>query len=266
MSERTDADSPIEAYLDELLRISAGMNARERRHLLAETEAHLRDDADAAITDGMAEHDAEVQALTRFGPASTLIQDDRHRHRTPLGTLVRQTLRTGVLLGGVGAVAVGISGLIALIIRRVGGDRAVINVPSDRILSGNDCSRWLQLDPHAHSCANAAIADWANETVTYRLALGLLGVVALLAFWWLNRRAARRGRSVGTMLSTMVSDSIAMTLFAVAGVWTLALGVDAVITSSGNGSGQWLSAAPVALAAAVFYATRLTRQLARSAT
>jgi hypothetical protein len=39
------------------------------------------------------------------------------------------------------------------------------------------------------------------------------------------------------------------------------MGIDALAVSSGHGAGQWLSAAPVALAAAVIFGIRLVRDI-----
>ena len=252
-----DPGSPIEAYLDELLVASSHADPRQLRHLLAEAEAHLRDDSEAAIAAGMSPFEAEAQAVARFGSATELARADRSRQATPLPVIARQTLLTGLLLGGVGAVAVGVSGLLAEILRLIGGARFLVGVPS--VLPASDCARWLKLTPGARSCASAAVADWANETVAYRIALGVLGVLALLTFRLLVRRRGRR------TLAPAISDTIAVTLFAAAGVCTLGLGVDAVLVSSGRGAGQWLSAAPVALAGAAFYGTRLVRRLGQSA-
>ena len=49
------------------------------------------------------------------------------------------------------------------------------------------------------------------------------------------------------MLPALVGDTIAVTFFAIGGLWALLLGVAAVVVNAGNGSGQWFSAAPVAL-------------------
>jgi len=58
-----------------------------------------------------------------------------------------------------------------------------------------------------------------------------------------------------------VTDTIAAAAFTVASVWLLATGVDAVVGSHGYGAGQWLSAAPVALAAAAAFGLRRIRDL-----
>jgi hypothetical protein len=75
--------------------------------------------------------------------------------------------------------------------------------------------------------------------------------------WVERRRTAMRG------LEPLVSDTIAATIFGVAGAWTLALGLDAVLTDSGRGSGQWFSAALVSLGAFGYCAGRLLFRLRR---
>jgi hypothetical protein len=43
------------------------------------------------------------------------------------------------------------------------------------------------------------------------------------------------------------------------------LGTDSLVVGSGNGAGQWLSAAPVALAAAFWFGLRLVRDVNQGA-
>jgi hypothetical protein len=257
-SGESTPESPIQVYLDDLLDASRGMRPREVRELLAEAEAHLYDDKAALIAGGTAEYQAEVEAVARFGPPGRLAAADRDRSTTPSGKVLRQVVVSGVRLGSIGAIAVGVSGAIAGLFWIVGGSRAVIDVPAGRILAPGDCARWLAGEPGAGSCRAAAINDWAAETVFYRIALGLLGVLALLGLRWLERRrTAMRG------LDPLVSDTIAATIFGVAGAWTLGLGVDAIVSDSGRGSGQWFSAALVSVVAFGYYAARLLTRLRR---
>jgi hypothetical protein len=80
-------DSPIEAFLDELGGLST-RRPRQLRHLVQETEAHLRDDADRAAAAGLSQFQAESEAVTRaqtivslvVGPAP-LIVPVRHESR-----------------------------------------------------------------------------------------------------------------------------------------------------------------------------------------
>jgi hypothetical protein len=251
-----EPNSPIERYLDELVARSRDLPARALRHLIAEAEAHLRDDAEAAQARGVLAYDAEVHAVARFGSAANIAAAERQRLRTPTAVLLRQTILSGLLLGSVGAIAVGVSGLVAALIRAISGARVLAGVPASRALSASDCARWLRLDPGAHTCATAAASDWAAETVYYRLALGLLGVIGLVV---VQRILRSRRFAHGAMLPAAIQDTIAVSLFAAAGFATLAMGVDSVVASAGTGSGQWLSAALVAFVAAAAFGIRLFR-------
>lgn len=248
-------DSPVETYLDELVASLSVRRPQQLRHLLAEAEAHLRDDADDLMSQGHSPERAEALAVARFGPAHDLVAADDTRFTLPLRVVFRQTVITGVLLAGIGGLAVGVSGLIAAVVRAVAGSRALVDVAPGQALSATDCARWLAADPGAGSCRNAAVADWAAETVVYRIAAGLLGAVCVLAYVWLRRRGER------AVLPPAVGNTVALTLFAAGGVWTLAMGVQTFSVSSGEGSGQWLSASPVALVAAAVFGWRVLRDL-----
>jgi hypothetical protein len=261
MSSRDDgeSDSPIECYLDELVAGLSTRQPRELRHLVAEAEAHLRDDAAAGMATGLSGHEAELAAVERFGAASAMATAERQRLVTPLWALGRQFVLTGVVLGSIGAMAVGVSGVLSAVIKGIAGPRVVAAPLSGRLLSAGDCARWLGLDPAAHTCRAAATADWVNEVIWYRLALGLLGAVALIVFAMARRRSTTiRGWS---LLPPAISDTIAATLFGIGGLWTLGLGMEAIARSSGDGSGQWLSAAIVAAIAAGIFGIRLVRDL-----
>jgi hypothetical protein len=253
------SDSPIEQYLDELATSASGMPVRRVRHLLNEAEAHLRDVAEGLARDGRSEQDAELEAVRRFGSVRDLVKAER-AVVTPLREIVRQGVRTALLLGGLGAVAVGSSGVLAAIIRAIGGDGAVASVAPGRSLSATDCARWLRIHPGAASCKAAAIADWADEAVYYRIAFGVVGILAILLAWLLVRRTTARQ----PLLDARVTDTIGVVAFTAAVVWTSGMGVDAVVVQSGRGSGQWFSAAPVALAGAVLFGLRLLRELRRA--
>lgn len=254
-----EPDSPIEAYLDDVVLGLSTRSPRQLRHVIAETEAHLRDDAERAMARGMSASDAEAEAVRRFGPARDLVAAERGRALLPIGELARRVISTAWVLAAIGALAVGVSGLIAAVIRGAGGARALVDVAPGQVLSASDCVRWLAADPGAHSCRDAALSDWAAETVYYRIAFGILGALALLAFGLLRRRPSQALRWAA--LPATVSNTIAATAFAAAGCWTLGLGVSAIVANSGHGSGQWFSAAVVSLAAAGVFGWRLVHDL-----
>jgi hypothetical protein len=254
-----DDESPIEAYLDQLLSELVPGPPRATRHLLTEAEAHLRDATDEAVSRGLTVAQAEEEAVRRFGPAPELAGVVRRTQTTPLAVMARQSLTSGLFLGAVGGLAVGVSGMVAAVLRAVGGSRFIIDVAPGRVLAPADCARWLALSPTAHSCQQAAVLDWADETVGYRLVVGVLGLMAMILFVGLRRRGYRSER--WSTLPPAVVDTAAVILFGGAGIWLLVLGLDAVVVRSGHGAGQWLSAAPVAIAVGAGFSLRLLRDL-----
>jgi len=253
------AESPIETYLDRLFVELSATPPRDARHLLAETEAHLRDAAAEEVRGGLDEIDAETAAISRFGPSALMVRAELRRQRPPLRTIVLATVASGWFLGALGAIAVGLSGIAAAVLRIVGGATFIADTRPTGVLSASDCARWLSAFPAARSCHQAAVTDWANETVAYRIALGVFGLAALALLIVVRRRWSRAGR--WTTLPATVVDTIAVVAFGASGLWLAGLGLDAVVVASGHGAGQWLSAAPVALAAALVFAVRLLRDL-----
>jgi hypothetical protein len=250
-------DGPIEEYLDSLFAQLRRSDPRDARFMLSEAEAHLRDAADQAARAGMSPQEAEAEAVQRFGEARLVAAADRARGRL---WVARGTFMSAWWLGAWGAIAVGASGLVAGALRLAGATNQALAGPWPRSgTTASDCARWIGLYPHAGSCAQAAMADWANEIVAYRVALGVLGLAALACLWLAQRRWLPAHR--WAPLPSTVVDTLATTIFSASGIWLAALGVDAWVVSGGHGSGQWLSAAPVALVGAAVFGTRLLRDL-----
>jgi hypothetical protein len=252
-------DSPVEMYLDQLIASMPVDRPRVLRHLLAETEAHLWDAVQQGLAEGMTQKGAEEAAVRRFGSVELLAVAERRRMRPSWTLLVRHIMSTGVLLGAIGAIAVGLSGLVAGAFWAIGGRSALVAVAPGQRLSSGDCARWLAAEPAAKSCRDAALSDWAWEMVAYRVALGVLGCITLAIYLALRRRTSAMGHWYG--LPQPVSGAIALTLFAAAAAWTTGMGIDTLALDSGQGSGQWFSAAIVCLAAAGLFGWRLAEDL-----
>jgi HAAS len=242
-------------YLDELLARLRGP-AREVRRMLTETEAHLRDDTAAGVRDGLDPMTAERRAVDRFGSPATV---SRRHNRTPafrrarVGALVRHL----GWLTGVGLTAIGVSGLVALLMGGIGGWSFVwAGAPGARYPRGA-CAYWQSMHPLARSCAQAYLAESTADGFLYRAAAGVLGVLILLAVGWARRRKALAAEPAALSVITMTAGA---TLFAAAGAVLLGMGVDAVSVSSGNGAGQWLSGGIVSLATAAAFALLLRRR------
>ena len=251
-------NGPIDTYLDELVSRLSTRRPRQLRSMLAEAEAHLRDDADAQLAAGSTRDDAERAAVARFGPADLVAGAERETWRAPLAVIARQFVGSALLLGGIGAIAVGLSGATALLIRALSSARFLVRTPTPAVLTPSNCARWLGTHEAVTSgpgCRNAAVSDWVGEVISYRLAAGVFGVLVVLLVVLIRRR---RGL---LLLPPQVSDTIAAAAFSVAGVWLLAAGIGAIVVAHGDGAGQWISAAPVALVAGAVFALRLVRDL-----
>ncbi|MGH9077192.1 MAG: permease prefix domain 1-containing protein [Acidimicrobiales bacterium] len=259
MSGGAEETSPIEDFLDRLLVASAGAPARATRHLLAETEAHLRDAAEEAVESGATRPEAERAALARFGPVEALVRAEAKGRTLPVTALVRPAVGTSLLIGGLAGLAMGVSALVTAAMRAVGGPAFVVDISHHTYLAPTDCARWLSLDHSAHSCYQAALADWSNEVVAYRAVLGVLGVVALLAYRGLRRRSSLRRLTFDLPRSPV--DAVAFVVFAGAGMWLAGLGVDAVISNAGHSAGVGLGTAPPLLALGALFGWRLLADL-----
>ena len=254
MSDPRHEDSPVEQYLDRLLAAAPGP-PREVRSLLAEAEAHLRDATAAGLAEGLDPLAAEQRAVSHFGSVREVTTAEAGRQSLPLAAVGRQVVASGLLLGGIGGVAIGISGLLTALLGAIGGSTFIVDISHSTHLAPADCARWLSQNPGAHSCYQAALSDWAAEIVGFRLVAGVVGLVALAAYFGVRRRR------FGALPATVV-DTIAVIAFGAAGAWTLGLGVDWLLVGT-NGAGQWLGAAPVALVMAGLYGARLLHDLRR---
>ena len=134
---------PIDTYLDELVSLLSTRRPRQLRSLLAESEAHLRDDADAGAAAGLTRDDAEVAAVARFGPADLVAGAERDTWRAPFAVIARQFIGSAALLGAIAAIAVGISGVAALLVRALSSARFLVDTPTAAVLTPSNCARWL---------------------------------------------------------------------------------------------------------------------------
>jgi hypothetical protein len=255
-------DSPIERYLDRLLAESIPGGLRDTRHLLAEVEAHLRDAAEDAERSGLTRVEAEQEAVDRFGPPDDLANAERRTHSRSVSEIGRSVISSGLLLSAVAGIAVGVSGFVAAGMEYIGGSRFLVELPSGSSLSASNCARWIAGSPTSATCAQAGLKDWVGDTILFRLVAGILGLVAFGLFFAARRRWSQRGRY--SELPAVVVETIAVVAFGSAAIWLTVAGIDAVLVSSGHGAGQWLSAAPIALALSLAFGLRLLRDLRRT--
>jgi hypothetical protein len=165
-----------------------------------------------------------------------------------------------MLLAGIGLVAIGASGAVALSMRAVFGDRFVAGDPQGVAYTAERCADYLEYVPGAADCEAAASGHHADEVVIYRIAAGLLGGGVLVGWWWLARRRGRWDEE--RLPSPQVLPAVGAAMF---GAAALALGVRGlgvlVFEGSDHGPGQWISAGAVSLVVFVGFARAFWRSL-----
>lgn len=225
--------TPVEDLLDELLRRTRA-DARTTRRVLDEAGDHLREAVAALEAGGLSRLDAETEAVRRFGPATPIA---RSASRRSFLALVVETLRAALLLGGYGLVAVGVSGLVAL----------VMNVWAGRAFVGGFTGL---------GGPGPSVAEIADDAVVLRVLAGLVGLSLLVAHAVWRRRA-----DPSRLLPAGLVDALGAAAFAAGAVGLAVLSADQAVRSGNRGVGFPLSGAVVALPAAVYFCVRAARAL-----
>ncbi|HET6876402.1 MAG TPA: permease prefix domain 1-containing protein [Jatrophihabitans sp.] len=230
------SDTPIEDYLDELLRRTHA-DARSTRRLLDEAGDHLHAAAADLEASGLSRQLAEVEAIRRFGPAAPVALATSRRS---LVALFLETLRAALFLAGCGLAAVGVSGLVAL----------VMNLWFGRSFVGG-----VSVVPFQ---PGASVAETADDAVVLRALAGLVGLLVLLAYWVVRRRA-----SSASLLPAGLVDALGAAAFAAGTAGLTIAAVDQAAHGGADGVGFPLSGALVALPATLYFCIRAARALLR---
>ena len=250
---------PIEGYLDQLLTYLRG-SAHDVRRILSETEEHLRDATTELEAAGASEEEAQRRAIERFGHPRTLARRFSARLApVPPAAVAAELARVAVVLGAVGLVAIGASGLVAELLGRLFGAGFVAGDLPGVTYTGQRCAEFLEYFPNAGSCAQAAALHHWGEVVEYRVAVGVVGAFVLGGFTlWRRCRRGQEPQFLG-ILPDGFSATVATSLYGVAAAALALLSLDSFLVADGDGTGQWLSATIVAAAMAAVYGVSLYR-------
>jgi hypothetical protein len=167
-------------------------------------------------------------------------------------------------LAGVGLIAIGVSGLLALSMRAAFGPAFVAGDPQGVTYTASRCADFLEYHPEAGGCEAAASDHHADEVVWYRIAAGLMGALLLGARWVLARR---RPGWWSAPIPAAVAPAIGAAMFGAAALGLGAQGIGVLAFEGGShGPGQWISAGAVSLVVCVAFAASLWRALTGPAT
>ena len=246
---------PVERYLDRLFDLMAGTGATGRR-ALAEAEDHLRQAVDAGIATGMTQDESESEAVRKFGSPEQLM-----RGLVPANSLnlaLRRLLSSAALLGAIGLIAIGVSGGVAAALGAAFGTTYVSGDGIGVTYTASRCADFLEYYPDAGSCEAAATAHHFDEVVNYRLAAGVLGVLALVTFVGL-----RLVSPFNDVAWAPRADLVAIGGFGAFAMAAVVLGVPALIETvvGGPGAGAYLSAGVVSVIGCAAFLPLLVRSL-----
>ena len=169
----------------------------------------------------------------------------------------RSLALAALLMAWVGFVSIGVSGAVAAGMEAafgagfVAGDLPGVTYTPDR------CADLKEYAPSATTCEEAAALHHADETVTYRIAAGVLGLI-LLGIWALLHRQRRRASD---RLPPGLLAAAGSALFGVVGVALLAQGMELLAVGPSSGEGADLSAGIVSLVVAAAFGVSLMRTL-----
>ncbi len=229
------SDSAIEEYLDDLLR-NVRADARTTRRLLAEATDHLYASASSLQEQGLSQAQAEAEAVRRFGPAAPIARATNPR---PLVNLIIETARGAVFLGACGLIAVGISGVVAL----------VMNIAVGRSFVGG-VTTFPGLGP------GPSADEVADDAVVLRVIAGVVGLIALLGYLGWRRFDSHRA-----ILPAGLIDALGAAAFAAATIGLTVAAIDQAAHTGAPGVGFAVSGAVVALPAAAYFCCRAARRL-----
>jgi hypothetical protein len=159
----------------------------------------------------------------------------------------------------VGLLVIGVSGLLAELAGRVFGAHLVAGDGTGVTYTAQRCAEYLRLAPAAPTCSRAAELHHWGEVVEYRVAAGILGLLALALYALARRVGPLRGP--GWRPPTAPLTLVAVTLFGFAGAALTLPDLARAAAGDPAGIGANLTAGVVAAVAAVAAAVLGLRRL-----
>ena len=163
-------------------------------------------------------------------------------------------------VAAVGLIAIGVSGLLAGGLGAAFGKTFVSGDGPGVAYAPDRCAEFQEYYP-APTCEAAATLHHFDEVVSYRVAAGVLGLLAVAALAAIARFRPALVRDAG--LDPAVVPAVGAVLFGLGALALLAMGTGPLLFQRATaGAGAFLSGGVVALAPFAYYARGLLKSLA----
>ena len=179
----------------------------------------------------------------------------------PARTVLGRLIAAAWVIGGVGSVAIGISGVFDQLIGSAYGRDLIAPDPPGATYTAARCADLLAAYPQATDCRAASIAHHAEELVYRPLAVGLLGLLVLLAF--AVARRSRRLRGLTTLPPLPVVAAAGTAVFGAAAVLLLGEGLNALQLGQRSGAGALIAQGTALALVTPVFVVRLVAGLRR---
>jgi hypothetical protein len=243
----------IDEYLDELLERLDGSGS-ERRLMLSEAEAHLREAAAEYERGGLKADAAQRQAIVDFGSATVIAKSSNHRGAR---AVVGAYLVAAAQLCTAGFAAIGVGALVARGLALFTSIGWVYGAPATRRFASDTCAHFLKVQPGAADCSAAAAMENSQDAFLFMVGSAILGLVIVGLVMVGIRVVRRRSRVPAQRLPRNIVNAVGATAFLIVG---LALGVAAASNGSMNGvwgQGMLVADSAVSLAVGFVFLARL---------
>ncbi|MGE3332349.1 MAG: permease prefix domain 1-containing protein [Rhodospirillaceae bacterium] len=180
--------SPIEGYLDRLFDLLGGTGAAGRRTLI-ETEAHLAEQAEDLMAQGLAPDDAARQAIALFGTPETVaaaVTGTLHPQRL----VFHQVVASVWIFAATALITAGVSGAICWLFGCILGPALMAPEGPAALRDANICADLMARYPMAQDCMDAAVMHNFDAMVFDALIAGFAGC-AVLALYFAARSSER---------------------------------------------------------------------------
>lgn len=145
----------------------------------------------------------------------------------------------------VGLIAIGVSGAVCQVVGYSLGDHALAADSQVAQPSAERCAEYMEYAPGKATCAAAEMAHHADETVRNRVAVGILGLIAVAGYVLFRMRSAYDVRE--SAAQTHAYLLMATAAFGIAAAVLLGTGIG-VALGSGDAAPRWFTDGGVAAA------------------